>query len=66
MLGVNSDQFCSEAFQSLQVAEERALAGMCGNPRCSNGLLKQKPSAHYKVQGRVVYNMEDELSIACR
>ncbi|KAL3135542.1 hypothetical protein ABBQ38_006019 [Trebouxia sp. C0009 RCD-2024] len=49
----------------LQVAEERALAGMCGNPRCANELQKCTPSARYKVEGRVVYNMEDELSTTC-
>ncbi|KAL0032891.1 hypothetical protein WJX77_005051 [Trebouxia sp. C0004] len=49
----------------LQIAEERALAGICGNPRCPQGLQSHKPAAHYKLQGGVVYDMEDESRCTC-
>ena len=51
---------------AVQIAEERALAGLCGHPRCANSLQSQKPAAHYKIQGRVVYDMEDESRCTCR
>ncbi|DBA66827.1 TPA: hypothetical protein ACH3X2_001963 [Trebouxia sp. C0005] len=49
----------------LQIAEERALAGLCGNPRCPHSLQLHKPAAHYKTQGRIVYDMTDESRCTC-
>lgn len=50
----------------VQIAEERALAGLCGNPRCAHHLQSQKQGPHYKIQGRVVYDLEDESKCTCR
>lgn len=49
----------------LQVAEERSLAGLCGNPRCSHHLQSQKKAPHYRIQGRIVYDLEDESKCTC-
>ena len=50
----------------LQVAEERSLAGLCGNPRCGNELQTKEASAHYKIDGRVVWDLQDEQQLTCR
>lgn len=58
--------FVKHSFTNVQIAEERSLAGLCGNPRCCNELPCRKASAHYKINGRVVWDIHEEQQLTCR
>lgn len=49
-----------------QISEERSLAGLCGNPKCGSELQSKQPSGHYKIDGRVVWVVQDEQQLTCR